>query len=139
MTCPITETNLRRLLGDWRRRPADGYSAGFVSKFLLTKTQQTAKASRTTSRKMLKISWSHPPDSNRRPADYESAALPTELGWPATVVKRDQRLHTVGSRESLQASPLASNCAPRAASREDYGAKRSRVQFVSNFISRGLG
>ncbi len=25
--------------------------------------------------------WSHPPDSNRRPADYESAALPTELGW----------------------------------------------------------
>ena len=26
--------------------------------------------------------YSHPPDSNRRPADYESAALPTELGWP---------------------------------------------------------
>ena len=25
---------------------------------------------------------SHPPESNRRPADYESAALPTELGWP---------------------------------------------------------
>ena len=30
--------------------------------------------------KWLKI-WSHPPESNRRPADYESAALPTELGW----------------------------------------------------------
>ena len=28
------------------------------------------------------IIWSHPPGSNRRPADYESAALPTELGWP---------------------------------------------------------
>jgi hypothetical protein len=28
--------------------------------------------------------WSHPPGSNRRPADYESAALPTELGWPKT-------------------------------------------------------
>jgi hypothetical protein len=28
------------------------------------------------------IFWSHPSDSNRRPADYESAALPTELGWP---------------------------------------------------------
>ena len=28
------------------------------------------------------IVWSHPPGSNRRPADYESAALPTELGWP---------------------------------------------------------
>src|ERR1017187_2840225 len=25
--------------------------------------------------------WSHPPGLNRRPADYESAALPTELGW----------------------------------------------------------
>jgi hypothetical protein len=25
--------------------------------------------------------WSHPPDSNRRPTDYESVALPTELGW----------------------------------------------------------
>ena len=30
--------------------------------------------------KLLK-NWSHPPGSNRRPADYESAALPTELGW----------------------------------------------------------
>src|ERR1035438_5225285 len=30
--------------------------------------------------KLLK-GWSHPPGSNRRPADYESAALPTELGW----------------------------------------------------------
>jgi hypothetical protein len=27
--------------------------------------------------------WSHPPELNRRPADYESAALPAELGWPA--------------------------------------------------------
>ena len=25
--------------------------------------------------------WSHPADSNRRPTDYESVALPTELGW----------------------------------------------------------
>ncbi len=30
--------------------------------------------------KLLK-NWSHPPGSNRRPADYESAALPTELRW----------------------------------------------------------
>ena len=29
-----------------------------------------------------RVEWSHPPGSNRRPADYESAALPTELGWP---------------------------------------------------------
>ena len=27
------------------------------------------------------VLWSHPPGLNRRPADYESAALPTELGW----------------------------------------------------------
>src|ERR1035438_695215 len=27
------------------------------------------------------VRWSHPPGLNRRPADYESAALPTELGW----------------------------------------------------------
>ena len=27
------------------------------------------------------VSASHPSESNRRPADYESAALPTELGW----------------------------------------------------------
>src|SRR4029453_10128346 len=25
--------------------------------------------------------WSHPPESNRRPTDYESVALPSELGW----------------------------------------------------------
>ena len=30
--------------------------------------------------------WSHPPGLNRRPADYESAALPAELGWPALMV-----------------------------------------------------
>src|SRR2546427_4178622 len=28
------------------------------------------------------IPESHPPESNRRPTDYESVALPTELGWP---------------------------------------------------------
>src|ERR1700722_19209149 len=32
------------------------------------------------------ILWSHPPGSNRRPADYESAALPTELGWPVRLI-----------------------------------------------------
>jgi hypothetical protein len=28
--------------------------------------------------------WSHPLDSNQRPADYGSAALPTELEWPGS-------------------------------------------------------
>ena len=27
------------------------------------------------------IQWSHESDSNRRPAVYETAALPTELSW----------------------------------------------------------
>ncbi len=32
--------------------------------------------------------WSHPPDSNRRPTDYESVALPTELGWLKDSIQR---------------------------------------------------
>src|SRR5215471_7291359 len=35
--------------------------------------------------------WSHPPGLNRRPADYESAALPTELGWPVLIWSNLQR------------------------------------------------
>ena len=51
------------------------------SLFLLTKMQTNETSETRPSRKALKT-WSHPPGSNRRPADYESAALPTELGWP---------------------------------------------------------
>jgi hypothetical protein len=46
------------------------------------------------------IFWSHPPGSNRRPADYESAALPTELGWPTSAVAR-VRAGTVRREEDL--------------------------------------
>ncbi len=35
----------------------------------------------------LKI-WSHPPESNWRPTDYESVALPTELGWLICEINR---------------------------------------------------
>jgi hypothetical protein len=44
---------------------------------------KNSKVRITRSRKRLILNWSHPPGSNRRPADYESAALPTELGWLA--------------------------------------------------------
>src|SRR6266567_1139718 len=49
--------------------------------------------------------WSHPPGSNRRPADYESAALPTELGWLSSSM-----ITTCGEsrnrvRSAAQASP----------------------------------
>src|SRR5271163_976115 len=50
------------------------------------------------------IFWSHPPDSNRRPADYESAALPTELGWlsVACLLTGNSRLAKVGlARKTL--------------------------------------
>ena len=31
-----------------------------------------------------RFNMSHPSESNRRPAAYEAAALPTELGWHAS-------------------------------------------------------
>src|SRR5206468_6840851 len=44
---------------------------------------------------------SHPPESNRRPTDYESVALPTELGW--------RRLKaSLGSRSPLGGQVAAS-------------------------------
>src|ERR1017187_2976349 len=40
--------------------------------------------------------WSHPPGLNRRPTDYESVALPAELGWPSGLrLKRSARLGTL--------------------------------------------
>ena len=46
--------------------------------------------------------WSHPPGSNRRPADYESAALPTELGWLSL-----NNLRGVGLRAQLSGQALS--------------------------------
>jgi nitrite reductase (NADH) small subunit len=46
---------------------------------------KNSKARVARARKVLILNWSHPPGSNRRPADYESAALPTELGWLAEI------------------------------------------------------
>src|ERR1039458_2462558 len=33
--------------------------------------------------------WSHSPDLNRRPAVYETAALPTELLWPSPLLNHN--------------------------------------------------
>lgn len=38
------------------------------------------------------MKWSHPSDLNRRPFDYESNALPTELGWRLGVVNEMNRI-----------------------------------------------
>ena len=52
--------------------------------------------------------WSHPSDSNRRPADYESAALPTELGWLsiAGLLRRTSRL----AKRALLRKTLGGTC-----------------------------
>jgi hypothetical protein len=46
-----------------------------------TVVEQVLRRPVAKDRKEGEKNWSHPPDLNRRPADYESAALPTELGW----------------------------------------------------------
>jgi hypothetical protein len=47
--------------------------------------------------------WSHPPGSNRRPADYESAALPTELGWllASTLSELSFPIHPLASSDMM--------------------------------------
>ena len=61
--------------------------------------------------------WSHPSDSNRRPADYESAALPTELGWPRSNVRI--------SKTTLPPPPAEAHRASMAR-RQTYGGDRFR-------------
>ena len=49
------------------------------------------------------VQWSHPPGLNRRPADYESAALPTELGWLTFFDYNDlQRVAQPGLNQPLE-------------------------------------
>src|ERR1035441_6619662 len=40
--------------------------------------------------------WSHPPGLNRRPTDYESVALPAELGWLTCVYNNLQTMAKAG-------------------------------------------
>src|ERR1035438_2859261 len=61
---------------------------------------------------ILKNLWSHPPGLNRRPTDYESVALPAELGWPS-----GQELKC-GARLSAHSSAMITHgdpCPPRGA------------------------
>ena len=54
--------------------------------------------------------WSHPPGLNRRPTDYESVALPAELGWPSgQELKRGARLSAHSSAIITHGDP----CPPR--------------------------
>ena len=50
------------------------------------RADKNSKARWERAAKRLIMLWSHPPGLNRRPADYESAALPTELGWLALLI-----------------------------------------------------
>ena len=60
------------------------------------------------------LGWSHPPGFNRRPADYESAALPAELGWLAfgyNVLRATERVgSSICARRPLTL-PLPLSCA----------------------------
>jgi hypothetical protein len=64
---------------------------------VLTMPARNRVADKNAAKKLI-LFWSHPPGSNRRPADYESAALPAELGWPVishnfrTTSRRSQAL-----------------------------------------------
>src|ERR1035438_8841566 len=53
--------------------------------------------------------WSHPPGLNRRPADYESAALPTELGWLVVLMittgSEFSQSESIGGEASLSILP----------------------------------
>ena len=42
-----------------------------------------------SSPRLADLKWSHPSDLNRRPFDYESNALPTELGWPVLLAEAE--------------------------------------------------
>ena len=54
---------------------------------------------------ILEWGWSHPPDSNRRPTDYESVALPSELGWPGQDCDRGEEANLTAGRMCRQARP----------------------------------
>ena len=60
--------------------------------------EKRARLSEMTER--LDAEWSQLPDSNRRPADYKSAPLPTELSWPFTIPKDFRRAHSIHKRSS---------------------------------------
>src|SRR5438552_4742181 len=57
---------------------------------------------------------SHPPESNRRPTDYESVALPTELGWPGGGRLLTGPVRAGQARWQLAARHLARSCGGRA-------------------------
>ena len=64
----------RKLVSAFRYEAAEG-----LRPIVLDQCAQMRKVRK--SKRAWVLYWSHPPGSNRRPADYESAALPTELGW----------------------------------------------------------
>jgi hypothetical protein len=92
---PQAPSGYQRSFGTWQNRsPQELRPAGistleyavadpeFIWNALADKTaDKDSKARIARACNLLIVNWSHPPGSNRRPADYESAALPTELGW----------------------------------------------------------
>src|SRR5581483_7070815 len=67
---------------DHGQMPAAAISAGTPEAHNRTARYATATLRDAQNPEGTSESKSHPPESNRRPTDYESVALPTELGWP---------------------------------------------------------
>src|SRR6185369_10067571 len=80
------------------KRSALGTKVGTLRKSSFRKHPRKRPQSTTCKR----VIWSHPPGSNRRPADYESAALPTELGWPVVneLAENEQSFHASKHRRA---------------------------------------
>jgi len=65
-----------------------------------------ADAGRETKLVSIRSSKSHPSESNRRPTDYESVALPTELGWQTYTVQDLGQLLQTRLRHTVPLSVL---------------------------------
>ena len=86
--CSIPTRQSMDFRGLWRKHRGMTWQVGCVVRQVCCCGVQTAAKTTTVETKEernLMIQWSHPPGLNRRPADYESAALPAELGWPVSL------------------------------------------------------
>ena len=53
--------------------------------FAVIRISSGARFAGVLRRDMKQKKWSQLPESNRRPGDYKSTALPTELSWPKKI------------------------------------------------------
>jgi hypothetical protein len=90
-----------------RSNPKNGEATAqtYIPRIFRASTQRLAGALNPKRGVFIRVFWSHPSDSNRRPADYESAALPAELGWRPSIDHNSERKPSQ-ERHRRKASPL---------------------------------